>query len=63
MGAIEILSRDGKLRGVVKNLQSRPCSMVGCTGMRMHVKWENGKTTYPCSKGCTWLSENLLKIG
>lgn len=58
-----ILSSDGKMRGEIRNPQSRPCSMAGCTGMRMHVRWPDGCSTYPCTKGCTQLGEHLWKIG
>lgn len=27
------------------------CSMHGCNGKRVHVKWPDGKLTKPCSKG------------
>lgn len=47
-----LLSRNGKTVGIIKNRFSRPCSMEGCTGMRMHVVWPDGKSTYPCSRGC-----------
>lgn len=58
----KILSRDGTKTGIIKNLRSRPCRMEGCTGMRMHVVWPDGRHTYPCSKGCTRLEEHLWKI-
>lgn len=28
------------------------CSLGGCSGTRLHVKWPDGKRTYPCAKGC-----------
>jgi len=58
-----ILSSDGKLIGEIKNLNSRPCPMEGCTGVRMHVKWPVGNSTYPCTKGCTQIGSRLWKIG
>ena len=27
------------------------CSMHGCPGQRVSVRWPNGKITFPCSKG------------
>lgn len=57
-----ILSRDGKKKGEIKNLSSRRCTMEGCTGVRMHVKWTDGKSTYPCTKGCIQLGPHLWKI-
>lgn len=29
------------------------CSMEGCRGLRVSVRWPNGRTTFPCSKGMT----------
>lgn len=57
-----MLSRDGKKVGVIKNLRSRPCRLEGCTGMRIHVKWPDGKSTYPCSTGCERVDEDTLRI-
>lgn len=28
-----------------------PCRMEGCTGVRVMVRWPDGKVTWPCSKG------------
>lgn len=57
-----IKSRDSKNYGVIVNHSSRMCQMEGCTGMRMHVRWDDGSTTYPCSKGCECVAPHLLKI-
>lgn len=57
-----ILARDGKDKGEIKNLFSRRCTLEGCTGVRMHVKWPSGKSTYPCTKGCTQIGPHLWKI-
>ncbi len=27
------------------------CSMDGCTGVRVCVKWDDGTRTFPCTKG------------
>jgi len=29
----------------------RRCQMDGCTGVRIGVRWSDGKITWPCSKG------------
>lgn len=57
-----MLSSDGKIRGEIQNLRSRRCSMAGCTGWRIHVKWPDGHSTYPCSKGCIAVDKDTLKI-
>ena len=58
-----ILSSDGKSVGLVINENSRPCQMEGCTGHRMHVKWDDGSTTFPCSKGVKSINDALVQIG
>ena len=45
-----IRSRDGKLIGVFTG-HSRPCALEGCRGVRLRVKWPDGKYTWPCSQG------------
>jgi len=29
----------------------RRCQMAGCNGVRIMVRWPNGKVTWPCSRG------------
>ena len=57
-----MLSRDGKIRGLIKNLHSRKCQMEGCHGWRIHVVWPDGKSTYPCSKGCKTVDQHTLQL-
>lgn len=59
---VRILSHDGQMVGRILNMHSRPCSMEGCTGVRIHVKWPDGRSTYPCSKGCKELPSGLWQI-
>lgn len=35
------------------NGNTHVCSLHGCSGLRVSVRWPDGKTTYPCSKGMT----------
>ena len=58
-----ILSKDGRIKGEIRNLCSRPCRIEGCAGVKMHVKWPGGQSTYPCSKGCTRIGPHLWRIG
>lgn len=37
----------------------RTCSMHGCTGLRIHVKWPDGKSTWPCSKAIVVEADHL----
>lgn len=39
------------------------CTLEGCGGTRLHVKWPDGKRTYPCAKGCTERPSGDLEIG
>jgi hypothetical protein len=32
---------------------SRRCTLDGCPGYRIAIRWPSGKITYPCSKGMT----------
>ena len=45
-----IYSHNGRLRGVTTGAQHK-CALSGCTGMRISVRWPDGKHTFPCSKG------------
>ena len=47
----------GKLTG-----GTRKCQVSGCTGICYAVRWQDGKLTYPCSKGLTYIYEDLLKL-
>ena len=57
-----MLNRDGTMRGEIRNLHSRPCNMEGCTGHRIHVRWPNNRSTYPCSKGCKVVDSTTWQI-
>ena len=45
-----IWSRDGKQAGVATGGQHL-CRLHGCTGVRIAVRWPDGRHTFPCSKG------------
>ncbi len=44
-----VLNRTGKMDGKV--VGSSRCQLEGCSGLRLHVRWRDGKLTKPCSKG------------
>ena len=46
----QVQSRDGKVTGRVTST-SRRCQLEGCGGIRIGVRWPDGRLTYPCSKG------------
>jgi hypothetical protein len=45
-----ITSRDGKQRGKCTGTVRR-CPLEGCGGIRIGVRWPDGKITWPCSVG------------
>jgi len=47
--------------GVVTNVSY--CTIEGCGGTRLHVKWPDGRRTYPCAKGCYEQEDGSLRIG
>lgn len=49
----KILSRDGKHLGTTTG-GTRKCSMEGCSGERIGVRWDDGKLTFPCTRGMHW---------
>jgi hypothetical protein len=38
------------------------CALDGCGGTRLHVRWPDGKRTYPCVKGCLVTEDGNLRI-
>lgn len=58
----KMLDRTGTETGEIKKLNCYPCRMEGCTGVRIHVKWPDGRRTYPCSKGCKVIDDDTLQI-
>lgn len=47
---VTIRSRDTGKIGYANNRFYR-CQLEGCNGRRLTVKWTDGKTTKPCTKG------------
>jgi len=45
-----IISREGEHRGKATGTRFK-CRLAGCNGMRITVKWPDGKVTFPCSRG------------
>jgi hypothetical protein len=56
-----ILTRDASMEGKVISA-TRRCSMEGCLGIRLGVRWPNGRLTYPCSRGITNSPDGKLQI-
>jgi hypothetical protein len=53
----KVVSRDGKAVGETTGSE-RLCSLEGCGGMRLGVRWPRrrgkARTTYPCTKGMSF---------
>jgi len=45
-----VLSRDRNTRGRTTG-GVRPCTLEACRGLRIGVRWPNGRLTWPCSEG------------
>lgn len=56
-----VYSRDGSLRGEAK-APGYHCQLEGCRGLRLAVKWPNGKVTRPCTKGMLTRPDGALQI-
>lgn len=56
-----VKNRDGSQEGRVISAGHR-CTLAGCTGQRVHVRWPDGKLTKPCSKGLHFESETVARI-
>lgn len=54
-----IWSRDHKIKGTVKTISSRLCAACGYHSCYI-VKWEDGKTTKPCTKGVGYIGNDLI---
>jgi len=55
-----VYSRDGKQWGTV--IGSRPCTLEGCGGMRLCVRWKDNKKSWPCLKGMDSRDDGHLQI-
>lgn len=44
-----IIARDGTVGQASGSLHH--CQMEGCNGLRISVRWPDGRTTFPCSRG------------
>jgi len=53
----EVRSRDFQSQGHTTGSTHR-CQLEGCTGIRVTVRWRDGKHTHPCSKGLLWDDKN-----
>jgi hypothetical protein len=59
-GAV-VYSRDGEVRGEAIGSE-HACQLESCRGVRVSVRWETGRRTFPCSKGMTVRPDGALQI-
>ena len=45
-----IYARGGGKHGIASG-HAKPCTLEGCPGTRVMVRWPDGKRSWPCSKG------------
>lgn len=57
-----VFSKDGSQKGSTTGHFFR-CRLDGCTGQRLTVRWPDGKTTRPCTKGMHQRSDGNWQIG
>lgn len=57
----KVISRTGTQEGKTTG-GSRHCSLEGCRGLRIAVRWPSGKLTYPCTKGMTSNADGSWRI-
>lgn len=44
----------GRSEGGTTTGVTRPCRLSGCTGIRIGVRWLDGRLSWPCTKGMTY---------
>ncbi len=54
-------NREGTEAGTVFST-ARRCQMEGCNGIRIGVRWPDGRRTYPCSRGMNEISDDTWRI-
>ena len=57
----KLLSKDKLMEGKIVGYRS--CTLEGCRGTRIGVRWPDGKLTWPCSKGCGTTEDGTWKVG
>jgi len=57
----QIISSDGKYKGKPTG-SARCCQMESCRGVRIGVRWEDGKLTYPCTANMEFKPNGTAKM-
>jgi hypothetical protein len=48
-----VIARDWSITGILTG-SKRNCPMEGCNGLRVGVRWEDGRLSFPCTCGMEW---------
>ena len=64
IGVSHVLNRDSSQAGVVIG-GGEDCNLEGCGGVKLSVRWPDGRLTRPCTKGMTDVPglPDVMKIG
>lgn len=57
-----VRSQDAEMVGTATG-RTRRCQLTGCTGVQYRVVWEDGSTSWPCSKGLVTDPDGTWRIG
>lgn len=57
-----VYDKAGAEAGLVTGSVHR-CRMEGCRGNRVSVRWPDGRTTYPCSRGLVYRADGARQVG
>jgi hypothetical protein len=56
-----VYSRDGQVRGQATGSE-HACQLESCNGVRVSVRWEIGRHTFPCSKAMIARLDGALQV-
>ncbi len=51
---VKVVARGGSTSNGTLTGARRRCQLEGCLGVRLYVRWNDGKLTLPCTKGMTY---------
>ena len=58
---VKVTSSNGKEKGICTG-NAYHCRMIGCKGLRVGVRWPDGKITFPCTEGMKTYKNGDMKI-
>ncbi len=57
----KLLNSDETQEGTI--IGYKDCTLSGCRGRCLGVRWPDGKLTWPCSRGCSVTHDGTWRIG